>query len=53
MNLVSLNGGSKNNTIPREATAVVSIKSKGEKIIRFKNESLRENPKNLVKRIKT
>ena len=31
LNLVSLNGGSKNNAIPREATAVVSIKSKEEK----------------------
>ena len=31
LNLVSLNGGSKNNAIPREATAVVSINSKDEK----------------------
>lgn len=31
LKLVSLNGGSKNNAIPREATAVVSINSKDEK----------------------
>jgi len=31
LNLVSLNGGSKNNAIPREATAVVSINSADEK----------------------
>jgi dipeptidase D len=31
LNLVSLDGGSKNNAIPREATAVVSINSKDEK----------------------
>lgn len=31
LKLVSLNGGSKNNAIPREATAVVSINSKEEK----------------------
>ncbi|MCE5222172.1 MAG: aminoacyl-histidine dipeptidase [Clostridium sp.] len=31
LNLVSLNGGSKNNAIPREATAVVSINSTDEK----------------------
>ena len=41
LNLVSLNGGSKNNAIPREATAVVSINSADEKkLIRFKNKSM-------------